>query len=74
MYYEPPYRTLPPVDWSRNPHSVYHNGFNRPLGLWPSLGVGIRDRTTGTTYTLFVHRGFAGPAFSERDAALPARG
>ncbi|MFW6261654.1 MAG: helix-turn-helix transcriptional regulator [Spirochaetota bacterium] len=70
VYYSPPLRALPAIDWKRYEQTEYHNEFNRPLRLRHSLGVGIRDETTGELYALFVHRGFTGPAFSPADEAV----
>lgn len=70
VYYSPPLRALPAIDWKRYEQTEYHNEFNRPLHLRHSLGVGVRDETTGELYALFVHRGFSGPAFSPADEAV----
>lgn len=70
IYYSPPLRALPPVDWRRYEHTEYHTDFNRPLYLRHSLGVGVRDETTGDLYALFVHRGLSGPAFSAADQEI----
>lgn len=67
VYYSPPLRALPAIDWKHYEHTEYHADFNRPLHLRHSLGVGVRDETTGELYALFVHRSFSGPAFSPSD-------
>jgi DNA-binding CsgD family transcriptional regulator len=67
MYYRPPYRALSAVDWNTYENSVYHNEFNRPLGIRHSVGVGFRDESAGVQYALFVHRGRGGPPFAERE-------
>jgi DNA-binding CsgD family transcriptional regulator len=72
LYYRPPFRVLPSVDWRAYDDSEYHNEFNRPLNLRYSIGIGIRDEAREIQYTLFVHRGTSGPAFSERDHATLA--
>ena len=70
VYYSPPLGPLPAIDWKRYERTEYHTDFNRPLDLRHSLGVGVRDETTGELYALFVHRGFSGPAFSSADEAI----
>lgn len=70
MYYDRPYRALPPVDWLRYEDTEYHNEFNRPLRIRHSIGVGIVDRARTLHYTLFVHRGPSGPPFEDRDRAV----
>ena len=67
FYFDSPYRDLPPVDWDRYRDTEYHNGFNRPLHIRYSLGLGLTDATTGEQYAVFVHRSPSGPAFTEED-------
>lgn len=69
MYYDPPYTVLDPVDWCDYRNSEYHAEFNVPLGIRYSIGVGLRDESSGTQYALFVHRSPRDTPFRDEDVS-----